>query len=198
MYKKFFCGNNEIDEIKKAVVMKKAFISFIAVAVIVAACVVAAGIFPQGKTEYLRIHIRANSNEEIDQSVKYAVKDKTVDYLTPYLADCDTRQKAEDVLRSLLPAICEVADGVLKENGFNYRAKARINNEKFPTRVYGDLTLDAGYYDALIIELGDGKGDNWWCVIYPPLCFTGGGRNYTYKSKIAEIIKSFFAEKESK
>ena len=56
---------------------------------------------------------------------------------------------------------------------------------------YGDFTLEQGFYDALIIELGSGKGDNWWCVVYPPLCFTGKGANYVYKSKILEIIKRF-------
>lgn len=74
---------------------------------------------------------------------------------------------------------------------FSYRSKASVREEEFPTRVYEDLTLDAGYYDALILELGSGKGDNWWCVVYPPLCFTGGECGYVYKSKILEIIESF-------
>ena len=177
--------------------MKKTVISIIAIIAIAAACVFV-GSLPQTKTEYLRIHIRANSNGDIDQAVKYAVKEKVVDYLTPYLAECDSKQKAEDMLKVKLSDICDIADKTLKEKGFDYGAKARVNGEKFPTRVYGELTLEAGYYDALIIELGEGAGDNWWCVVYPPLCFTGQGRNYTYKSKIAEIIKNFFAQKEGK
>ena len=59
--------------------------------------------------------------------------------------------------------------------------------------MYDGVTLEAGVYDALILELGTGKGDNWWCVVYPPLCFTGGNANVIYKSKIAEIIRKFFA-----
>ena len=144
--------------------------------------------------EYLRIHVRANSNAQIDQNVKYLVKDKIVEYLTPFIAGCDTKKKAESMLKSQLSSIEHVADGVLCSSGFKYKSRAKINNEQFPTRVYGELTLDGGYYDALIVELGDGKGENWWCVVYPPLCFTGSGTNYQYKSKIWAIIKSFFGD----
>ena len=142
-------------------------------------------------TEYLRIHIRADSNERQAQAVKYKVKDAVVAYLTPYIAECDTKRKAEDAIASRLDGIEKVADKVLDEQGFDYKSHAKINTENFPTRNYGDFTLEQGYYDALIIELGSGKGDNWWCVVYPPLCFTGAGGNYVYRSKILEIIGNF-------
>jgi stage II sporulation protein R len=82
---------------------------------------------------------------------------------------------------------------VLSDNGYYYGARAEIRTENFPTRVYDDLTLEAGVYDALIIELGSGNGDNWWCVIYPPLCFTGGTSSVTYRSVIYDIIKRFYS-----
>ena len=91
-----------------------------------------------------------------------------------------------------LGEIERVAEEVLRQNGFAYGARARLKKEEFPTRVYDGVTLEAGVYDALILELGAGKGDNWWCVIYPPLCFTGGNANVVYRSKIAEIIARFF------
>lgn len=140
--------------------------------------------------EYLRIHVRANSNREEDQAVKIKVKDAVVEFLIPYLAECKTKSSAEKTLTSLLPKIDEVADSVLLEEGFSYKAKGQIKNEKFPTRAYGDLVLDAGYYDALILNLGCGEGDNWWCVVYPPLCFTGEG-DIKYQSKIYNIIRDF-------
>ena len=148
-------------------------------------------------TEYLRIHIRANSNDETDQTVKYAVKERIVEFLTPYVAQAKTKESAEKTICSLLPSIEKVADETLREKGFSYSSRAKINNEKFPTRTYGEYTLESGFYDALIVELGSGKGDNWWCVVYPPLCFTGSGKGYVYKSKIYEIIRNFF-EKEAK
>ena len=172
--------------------MKGFCISFLLVLIIIvtaAACVVDTG--SNVHTEYLRIHIRADSNERQAQAVKYKVKDAVVEFLTPYIAECDTKDKAEKTIGNLLPEISAVADGVLKEEGFNYTATAKINTENFPTRSYGNFTLSEGYYDALIIELGSGKGDNWWCVVYPPLCFTGSGAGYVYKSKILEIIRKF-------
>ncbi len=153
---------------------------------------------PDAKTEYLRIHIRADSNSEKDQAVKYLVKDAVVELLTPYIAECDTREKAENTLTGVLPKIEETANAVLEQNGFSYKAKARINTEEFPTRAYGELTLEKGFYKALILKLGSGEGDNWWCVVYPPLCFTGEGFGYVYKSKIYEITKRFFESMEEK
>ena len=83
-----------------------------------------------------------------------------------------------------------LANQVLAKNGFNYKATVAVRNEEFPTRVYEDLTLESGYYDALIVELGRAKGDNWWCVVYPPMCFTGNESGIIYKSKILEIIQN--------
>ncbi len=145
--------------------------------------------------EYLRVHIRANSNGEADQAVKYLVRDDVVRYLTPVVASCETKAQAMDMVGRELPAIERVAEHVLQENGYGYGARASLKREEFPTRVYEEATLQAGVYDALILELGTGEGDNWWCVVYPPLCFTGGNGSVVYKSKIAEIIRTFFAEK---
>ena len=71
---------------------------------------------------------------------------------------------------------------MLEARGFTYRSSVKLAVERFPTRTYGDLTLGEGYYDALIVNLGSGEGDNWWCVVYPPLCFLGGEllRLHTY------------------
>ncbi len=145
----------------------------------------------QANTDYLRIHVRANSNSQTDQSVKYVVKDEVVRFITPYAAQCTDKDKAIDIIGDILPEIEGVCDRVLKSRGFNYKSKASVRAEEFPTRVYGDLTLENGIYDALIIELGSGSGDNWWCVIYPPLCFTSGTADVKYRSIIMDIINKF-------
>ena len=145
----------------------------------------------QADTDYLRIHVRANSNSEIDQSIKYTVKDEVVKFITPYAAQCVDKDKAIEIISGILPQIEEVCDRVLAEHGFSYKSKASVRAEEFPTRVYGDLTLESGLYDALIIELGSGTGDNWWCVIYPPLCFTSGTADVKYRSAIWDIINKF-------
>ena len=145
----------------------------------------------QADTDYLRIHVRANSNSQTDQSVKYIVKDEVVRFITPYAAQCTDKKKAVKIISEILPEIEKVCDRVLKENGFSYKSKASVRAEEFPTRVYGDLTLESGIYDALIVELGSGTGDNWWCVIYPPLCFTSGTASVQYRSAIWDIINKF-------
>ena len=172
--------------------MRKYCISFLIVAIIILSGIGLTVRENEKHTEYLRVHVRAASNDEKDQAVKYKVKDAVVEYLTPFIVECDSKEKAQTLLTSRLSGIEEVADRVLQENGYTYKSKAQVKKEQFPTRVYDDVELESGIYDALIIELGEGKGDNWWCVVYPPLCFTGKGVSYVYKSKISEIIDGFF------
>ena len=115
-----------------------------------------------------------------------------MDYLTPMVANCQTKAQAVAELAQNLDGIARVATAVLQENGFYYGARAELKTESFPTRVYDGVTLPAGEYSALILYLGQGAGDNWWCVVYPPLCFTSPtGKNIVYKSKILEIIEQF-------
>ncbi|MBP5651563.1 MAG: stage II sporulation protein R [Clostridia bacterium] len=139
--------------------------------------------------QYLRIHIRANSNSEIDQNIKYKVKDIVVTYLTPLVKRCDSIESVKNVIEDNHDNITTIIDSYLYDNGFGYKSSVTINNEFFPTRTYDNLTLQADYYDAIIINLGEGKGNNWWCVVYPPLCFTGN--NVVYKSKIVELINKY-------
>lgn len=141
--------------------------------------------------EYLRIHIRADSNASEAQSVKYYVRDRVVEYLTPLVAEYATKSAAVHGVEAHLEQISAVASEVLAEQGYAYTATAELTTESFPTRVYGEYTLPAGEYSALIIRLGSGQGDNWWCVVYPPLCFAGNSENVVYKSKILEIIDDF-------
>lgn len=136
---------------------------------------------------YLRVHIRANSNSEEDQNVKYLVKDVVVEFLTPKLIDCKSKKEVISVLEENMQDVASIVDSTLKSEGFDYGCDVEINNEFFPTRTYGDLTLEADYYDALIIKLGSAEGNNWWCVMYPNLCFNEID-NVVYKSKIKEII----------
>ena len=142
--------------------------------------------------EYLRIHIRADSNEDGAQAVKYKVRDGVVAYLTPLVANYTTKTEAVQGIAQNIKGICKVAEKILQDNGFLYSATAEIQVEKFPTRIYGDYTLPAGEYTALIVRLGRGEGDNWWCVVYPPLCFAATNQDVIYKSKIKEIIDNFY------
>lgn len=168
-------------------------LAFIVIILLTIAC--GTGCEPSVKTEeYLRIHVRANSNDEEDQRVKYLVRDAVVSYLTPYVAECRTKEEAIKTIGSKANTLRAVADAVLRRNGFSYSSSVTVRNEKFPTRTYEGTTLPSGYYDALIIGLGEAKGDNWWCVVYPPLCFLSDS-SVEYRSKIAEIIERFKRKK---
>ena len=146
--------------------------------------------------DYLRIHIRANSNSQTDQEVKYKIKEKFIEYLTPKVAFCNTKNDVVVLLQTEKLNLENLANDVLSQNGFDYTSNVKITSELFPTRTYEGYTLESGIYDAVVVELGSAQGNNWWCVIYPPLCFTEyssqSSLSYVYKSKIWEIIKSFF------
>ena len=142
--------------------------------------------------DFLRIHIRADSNERAAQEVKYTVRDRVVEYLTPLVANYQTKAQAMAGVAQNLEQVASVAAQALRAKGFSYGARAELKTETFPTRIYEDCVLPAGEYSALIIYLGSGTGDNWWCVVYPPLCFSAPtGKNVVYKSKILEIIERF-------
>ena len=145
-------------------------------------------------SDIVRIHIRANSNDENDQEIKLLVRDKLVDFIGDNIADCDTSKEVLSVLENKLGEIEEIADSILEDNGYNYLSRASIDYEYFPSRDYGSVTLPADYYSALIVRLGSGTGDNWWCVAYPPLCFVGEDDNsgkVKYRSKLLEIINRY-------
>lgn len=144
---------------------------------------------------YIRLHVRANSDGDADQAVKYAVKDALVDYLMPVAASCGSKEEAQAALSGALGGIEAAAERALAEQGFTYGARASLRKEQFSTRVYDGITLAAGVYDALIVELGEAEGQNWWCVVYPPLCFAGEatGGNVRFGSRLLEIIQGFFA-----
>ncbi len=145
--------------------------------------------------DYLRLHIRANSNSEVDQNIKYEIKDAIVEFLTPHLCNVSSKEKAIKVVnnyKSLMKSRCLE---ILRQKGFNYMVNIKVDNEFFPTRSYANTTLESGYYDAVIIELGEAVGDNWWCVMYPPLCFVNKNENQNqikYKSIICEWFEKLF------
>lgn len=141
----------------------------------------------------IRIHVRANSNAENDQNVKLKVRDALSDIIVEKIDEGDSFDIAYGKLEKLLPVLKREADAVLEKNGFDYESSVRLNNEYFPTRTYEGVVVESGYYDALIVELGEGKGDNWWCVVYPPLCYVSyeSGSGVTYKSLVKELWEKF-------
>ena len=171
----------------------------LAVVVIIVAFLVVVFCAPtQTNEQFLRIHIRADSNSTADQSVKYLVKNAVVEYLAPHLANATTKQKAMQIVSSQLKNLRGVCDKTLQDNGYNYTSNVKLCTEEFPDRTYNGVTLPQGVYDALIIELGSAQGNNWWCVVYPPLCFIGtesdGTNTIVFKSKLLEIVNKWMQD----
>lgn len=191
-----FSGGNKRGKSTGAKGMKKYCILFVLLFIIILTAAVCAEGGTDETSAYLRMHVRANSNSAQDQAIKYEVKEAIVEYLMPLAASCESKEEAIGALEASLSEIEKVADEVLAENGFSYTSHAEMRREEFPSRVYDGVTLEAGVYDALIVELGTGTGDNWWCVVYPPLCFSGSatGESIRYRSRILEIIENFFSD----
>lgn len=144
--------------------------------------------------QVVRIHIRANSNSRVDQDVKLLVRDKITEHLSTVLSKCQDKKDALCAIKNQRDKLQQIADCTLKASGFDYKSAVLVKTEHFPSRTYGNLVFPSGNYDALIIELGSGRGDNWWCVAFPPLCFVpdGEGEKVVYKSWVKELIDKIF------
>ena len=122
-------------------------------------------------TAVFRLHVIANSDSNEDQQLKLKVRDSLLQYMNTLCSNCSTKVEAMLIANNHKNDFQEIAENVIIENNYNYPVKIKINNFYFPTKTYGDISLPAGYYDALRVEIGEAKGKNWWCVMFPSLCF---------------------------
>ena len=118
-----------------------------------------------------RLHVIANSNSKEDQELKLKVRDELLSYMNIISKDSTSKQEAMQIANEHKEEFTQIAEKVIKENGYNYTVNVQIGKADFPTKYYGDITLPAGTYDALKVQIGEAKGQNWWCVMFPPLCF---------------------------
>ncbi|HHT57625.1 stage II sporulation protein R [Herbinix luporum] len=139
--------------------------------------------------EIIRFHVVANSDSDEDQNLKYQVKDAVLKTLYPYLKDVDNINHARAILKEKLPLIEEVASKVIKDKGYTYSVLASYSNCYFPLKVYGDYTFPPGTYQAVQVKIGKAQGKNWWCVMFPPLCFVD--ETYSIVSSESEKKLSF-------
>lgn len=121
--------------------------------------------------EVIRFHVLANSNSKEDQELKLVIKDYITKELEPNLKNISSVDDARDILSGYLVSIEELTNKKIRENGFSYTSKASLETDYFPLKVYGDISLPPGQYEAVRIELGNASGQNWWCIMFPPLCF---------------------------
>lgn len=118
-----------------------------------------------------RLHVIANSDSKEDQDLKYKVRDSLINYMNSICANCENKEDAIKLVTEHKNDFKQIALDTIKDNGYSYDVNISIGNFSFPTKDYGDISLPAGFYDALRVEIGEAKGQNWWCVMFPPLCF---------------------------
>ena len=119
----------------------------------------------------LRLHVIANSDSQKDQDLKYKVRDDLIQYMNTLCDNITSKEQAIETVSSHLTDFENIANNTIHKNGFSYNATVELGNFEFPTKTYADISLPSGFYDALEVKIGDSAGKNWWCVLYPSLCF---------------------------
>lgn len=119
-----------------------------------------------------RLHIIANSDSKEDQELKLKIRDNIISYLNTKTKECATKKEVTKIISDNIYELQKIAIKTIKENGYDYNVTLEIGNFYFPTKYYGNISMPSGNYDALKIKVGDGNGQNWWCSLFPALCFT--------------------------
>ena len=143
--------------------------------------------------EALRIRILANSNSEYDQTVKNELRQNIQSYVYDLLKSTTSIKEARKIITSKLDEISSRTDNFLKLKNYNLPYKVNFGYNFFPKKVYRGVTYDEGYYESLLITLGDGLGDNWWCVLFPPLCLLEGEESteFEYTTLVGELLDKY-------
>ncbi len=143
-----------------------------------------------------RLHIKANSNSTEDQKIKLCVRDAVLSVTRDGILQCKNQAEANAYIEKSLEIIEKTADKVLTDSGFEYEANAQVGVYHFPEKTYQGKTYPEGDYQALSVTLGKGEGENWWCVMFPPLCITElekpAEQDVEYTSFLAEFFNSLF------
>ena len=167
------------------------------------------------KDEIIRFHIRANSDRDEDQELKLKIRDEILKEMGDKFKDTVDLDESREIIVANMKAMKTITEDVIKREGEDYSVEITLGQDNFPTRKYGNLVFPAGDYETLLITLGEGSGQNWWCVMFPPLCFVDITHSVAYnlenelieraenkaeideqpklilKSKIVDLIRSF-------
>lgn len=167
------------------------------------------------KDEIIRFHIRANSDKEEDQELKLKIRDEILKEMGEKFKDTVDLDESRKIIMANMDEMKTITENVIQKEGEDYSVDITLGQDNFPTRKYGNLVFPAGDYETLLITLGEGSGQNWWCVMFPPLCFVDITHSVAYnlenelierseekaeieeepklklKSKILDLVRSF-------
>ena len=149
------------------------------------------------KEKLIRFHVLANSDEEVDQDLKLKVRDRLIETMSDKFKDSIDIEESREIVKDNIEEMKQIALEEIKENGKDYSVDIKLEAHDFPTKSYGDFTLPAGEYEAVRVLIGEAKGENWWCVMFPPLCFVDEN-NGVIDKKTDEKLKDILTEEEYK
>lgn len=144
----------------------------------------------------IRFHVIANSDTKEDQSLKLKVRDEILKYISPKLKNSSSIEESRKILKDNDNEIKKIAVNCIKSNGYNYTVKSTLGHENFPVKTYGNITLPQGNYEAYRVIIGSGEGQNWWCVMFPPLCFIDITKGQVSYDKTENEMKKVLNDKE--
>jgi len=143
----------------------------------------------------IRLHVVANSDSPEDQELKRIVRDRILAYVQNEVSNSTSIEQTRTVVCDKIPEITRIARETVRDNGYSYDVETTLGMYPFPTKAYGDIILPAGNYQALKVVIGDGRGSNWWCVLFPPLCFVDVTHG-TVPDIIKEDLKEVLTDEE--
>ncbi|AYF54154.1 stage II sporulation protein R [Clostridium botulinum C] len=146
----------------------------------------------------IRFHVIANSDSTEDQALKLKVRDEILEYISPKLKNSKSIEESRQIIKENSEVINAIAKKTIQKNGYTYTVKTELSHENFPVKTYGDITLPQGDYEAYRVIIGNGKGHNWWCVMFPPLCFTDITKGEVELQKTDEMMKKTLTKEEYK
>lgn len=146
----------------------------------------------------IRFHVLANSDSDVDQDLKLRVKDEVLKYISPILNESQSLEESREILKREDKNIIKIAEDYIKSQGFDYTVKTTLTRENFPVKEYGNIVLPQGEYEAYRILIGEGKGQNWWCVMFPPLCFIDVTKGQVAYDETEKKMKDVLSEEEFK
>lgn len=144
----------------------------------------------------IRFHVIANSDREEDQALKLKVRDEVLTYIQPMLKDSESIEMSREILDRENDRIIQIAKEVIAANGYDYSVESTLSREYFPIKTYGNITLPQGEYEAYRIIIGTGEGQNWWCVMFPPICFVDVTKGAVAYEETEEEMKEVLDEEE--
>ena len=127
--------------------------------------------YDEVKDSLIRFHVIANSDNDEDQQLKLKVKNRVIEYLYPFLSNSKSLDDSRKIIIDNMSEVKKISEEVIREEGYNYDVDLQLSRENFPDKSYGNIILPQGNYEAFRIIIGKGQGRNWWCVMFPPLCF---------------------------